>query len=265
MSSSVADQAFADLLSAVIERHAVASRLRATAELAERALADAMRVGDAVRRARRAGPSERPDEADRRALASLASGLDAATDSVLRAEPALALRRAAAAGASSLAARLALDLFVGLERPAHMPEHVFVGLRVRRRARSGETLVHPVALADEIAAAARDGLGPESGVAAEADEPLLPEPIALAPSFLACGAEVALRRPTTGIAESLLEDGASGDLVLFDARVEGPFSVVLARNADDEWWAASSFAYTDYRQQLAAALETRGLATAIES
>ena len=52
MTAPERDQEFADLLSAVIERHAVASRLQGTAGLAEEVLADAMRVGDAVRRAR---------------------------------------------------------------------------------------------------------------------------------------------------------------------------------------------------------------------
>lgn len=259
MSSSDGDRAFADLLSAVIERHAVASRLRATADLAERALADAMRVGDGVRRARRGGPSARPDDEDRRTLAGLAAELDAATDAVLRDHAALALRRAAAAGDGPLAARLALDLFVGLARPSVVPVRVYVGLRVRRRGPDGETLVHPEAMADEITRAAREGIGPESGVAAAVEEPLLPEPIALGPSFEGCGSEVALVRATAGLAGALLEDSASGDLVLFDARVGGPFSVALASDADDEWWAASSLGYVEYRRQLAAALAARGV------
>lgn len=257
--SSAADQTFADLLSAVIERHAVASRLQGTARLAEDALGAAMRIGDGVRRSRRSGPSARPDDDDCDSLARIATELEAATDAVLREDPALALRRAAAAGEAAAAARIALELFVGLERPAHPPERVFVGLRVRRRARSGETLVHPVALAEEIARCGADGLGPASGVAAAAEEPLLPEPIALAPSFASCGSEVALIRSTAGIAGALLEDGASGDLVLFAERLGGPFDVALALDADDEWWAASSLSYHEYREQLAAALDAHGV------
>lgn len=257
--SSVSDQTFADLLSAVIERHAVASRLQGTARLAEDALGAAMRIGDGVRRSRRGGPSARPDDDDCQALARIATDLEEATDAVLREGPALALRRFAAAGDAAAASRIALELFIGLERPVHPPERVFVGLRVRRRGRSGETLVHPAALAEEIVRCAAEGLGPASGVAAAAEEPLLPEPIALALSFGSCGSEVALTRSTVGIGGALLEDGASGDLVLFAERLGGPFTVALAGDADDEWWAASSLSYRAYREQLAAALDAHGV------
>jgi hypothetical protein len=257
--SSEDDQAFADLLSAVIERHAVASRLQGTEALAESALAAAMRVGDGVRRARRGGPSDRPNADDCAQLARLASELDEATDAVLRDAPAVALRRAAAAGDGASAAGMALGLFLGLERPQRPPERVYVGIRARRRSRTGETLVHPADLADEIVRSSAEGLGPESGVTAAAEEPLLPEPIALAPTFAASGSEVALVRSTAGIADALLEDAASGDLVLFVARLPGPFSVALARDADDEWWAASALSYADYRAQLAAELRARGV------
>jgi len=261
--SSEADQAFADLLSAVIERHAVASRLQGTEALAEDALAAAMRVGDGVRRARRGGPSDRPNDDDCAQLARLASRLDDATDAVLRDAPAIALRRAAAAGDGAAAAEMALGLFLGLERPVRLPERVYVGLRARRRARTGETLVHPEALADEIVRSSAAGLGPESGVTAAAEEPLLPEPIALSPTFETAASEIALVRGTAGIGDALLEDSASGDLVLFVACLPGPFSVALARDADDEWWAASTVSYADYRAQLAAALRARGVDVAL--
>lgn len=257
MPSPERDQEFADLLSAVIERHAVASRLQGTAALADEVLAAAMRVGDAVRRALRNEAEDRPNDADCDQLDGLAQRLEAATDALLAEPLAGELRQAAASGDIATAARLALALFAGLERPAAVPDVVYTGVSARRRSRSGETLVHPVALADEIAARLLDGIGPASGDAA--DEATLPEPIALTASFEGVGSEIALARRTSDIAAFLLEDGASGDVLVFSRRLAGPFSVALAAEADDEWWAASSFAWTDYRQQLAEALRAKSI------
>jgi hypothetical protein len=255
------DQEFADLLSAVIERHAVASRLQGTTALAEEVLAAAMRVGDAVRRALRDGIGDRPNEGDCDQLDALARRLESSTDAVLAEPLAGDLRRAAASGDICDAARLALGLFAGLERPAAIPSVVYSGVSARRRARSGETLVHPVALADEIAARIGDGVGPASGDAA--DEAALPEPIALTAAFDAVGSEIALVRDTSDLVDSLLEDGASGDLLIFGRRLAGPFSVALAAQAEDEWWTASSFAWADYRSQLAEALRQRDIGVEI--
>jgi hypothetical protein len=257
MTSKHRDREFADLLSAVMERHAVASRLRGVADLAEDTLAEAMRVGDAVRRALRRGGGDRPDEADCAGLARLARRLAEATDAVLAQPLADELRRASSAGDGVRAATLALELFAGLTRPAAIPGHVYSPIAPRRRSRSGEALVHPVALAGEIVARTRDGLAPASGE--EADRGVLPEPIAVAPSFAGADAEISLVRKTTDLGDAILEDGASGDLLVFCRRLHGPFAVALAAEADDEWWSASSFRWADYREQLTAALRQHGL------
>jgi hypothetical protein len=254
------DRAFAELLSGVIERHAVASRLKSTVALAEQTLTMALRVGDGVRRALRNGTADRPNEDDCRQLEDLATRLEAATDEALVARTAQALREAAAAGRTTEAAQLAAQLFAGLVRPAALPLFVYVGLTARRRARSGETLVHPAALAEEIAARNRDGLGPASGITPAEEGPVLPEPIALAASFDSSASEIALRRPTLELADGLLEDTASGDLLVFSARIAGPFTVLLAREADDEWWAASSTPYASYCAELVSALTRLGIA-----
>jgi hypothetical protein len=259
--SAERDQEFADLLSAVIERHAVASRLQGTAALADDVLSDAMRIGDGVRRALRSGTESRPSDGDCDALAELARRLEDATDAQLAEPIASALRHASGAGEMARAAALALDLFAGLARPTSVPERLYSSVTARRRARTGETLVHPAALADEIATRSREGLGPASGDGAA--EATLPEPIALSPSFAGCGSEIALVRASADLADALLEDTASGDLLVFSRRLAGPFSIALAPEADDEWWAASSFGYIDYRQQLADALRAHGFAVAI--
>jgi hypothetical protein len=118
-----------------------------------------------------------------------------------------------------------------------------------------------VALAEELVAQSRAGLGPASGDGA--DDATLPEPIALSPSLAGCGSEIALVRASSDLGEALLEDTASGDLLVFSRRLVGPFSVALAAEADDEWWAASSFGYADYRAQLAEALRAQGLVVEI--
>jgi hypothetical protein len=254
------DRAFAELLAAVIERHTVASRLRDTADLADASLSRALRVGDAVRRALRAGGSARPDDDDFRQLDDLATQLDAAIERTLAATCAVALRRAIAADRKDEAAGLALQLFAGLTPVATLPSHVYVGLGARRRSRDGETLVHPGVLAAEIAALQRDGIGPASGSSGACDEAVLPEPIALAPSFAACATEIALRRPAGDLGSALLEDTASADLLVFGRCVAGPFTTVLAPDADDEWWAAGTTSYASYCAQLSAELARRGIA-----
>lgn len=256
MRSAERDQEFAELLSAVIERHAVASRLQSTAALAEEVLAAAMRTGDGVRRALREG-ADRPSAHDCDALARLARRLEDATDALLAEPLAADLRRAVAAGEMVASAGLALDLFAALHRPLAVPSQLYAGLAARRRSRGGETLVHPAALAEEITTRSREGLGPASGD--DADHASLPEPIALAPTFDGCGSEIALVRASAGLEDALLEDSASGDLLVFTRRLPGPFSVALASDAEDEWWVASSFRYADYRQQLIAALTMKGV------
>ena len=257
MTTEHRDREFADLLSAVMERHAVGSRLQRVADLADHTLAEAMRIGDAVRRALRRGVGDRPDEADCANLDRLARQLEEATDAVLAEPLAEDLRRASAAGDGPRAATLALELFAGLARPAALPERVYAPIAARRRSRRGEALVHPVALADEIVARGRDGLAPASGD--EADRSVLPEPIALASGFAGAGSEIALVRGTADLGDALLEDGASGDLLVFCRRLQGRFAVALAAETDDEWWSASSFHWIDYRTQLEAALRERGL------
>jgi len=253
------DAPFADLLQQVVDRHAIASRLQRTTALAEEVLADAMRIGDGVRRALRRGLAGRPDENDCTALARLAHRLEDATDAALQEDAARALLAAAAAGRPVEAAELALTVFAGLVRPEAPPEHVYLARTVRRRARSGETLVHPETLAQEMADSGRDGVSPASGPPEAEADTVLPEPIALSPSFAGCGSEVALRRATADLRDALLEDSASGDLLLFTDRVAGPFTAAVAAQADDEWWAASAVGWTAYRAGLVEALARLGI------
>lgn len=267
MDDAERDRRFAELLGAVIERHAIASRLQATVDLAERTLGDALRIGDAVRRALRSDGGARPDADDCRRLEDLAAALETASDAALAAPEAIALRRAAAAEDPVGAARLALELFAGLTRPAAIPAAVYVPITARRRARTGETLVHPATLAGEIRRTCDDGLRPASGAAPDPSEeegPVLPEPIALAPSFAGSGSEIAFRRATSDLEDALLEDAASGDLVVFSDRIAGPFSIILAEEPEDEWWAAGTTAYASYRAELIELLTQLGIEARVD-
>jgi hypothetical protein len=258
MADAALDDAFTDLLQQVVDRHAVASRLQRTTRLADEVLATALRLGDGVRRALRAGERARPDQADCAQLTTLARRLEQATDAALSEDATRELRDAAARGRGEEAAELALTVFAGLTRPGALPPYVYLARTVRRRARSGETLVHPETLAREIAASSRDGVGPASGPA-RGDDGELPEPVALSPSFAGCGSEVALRLRTADLGPALLEDTASGDLLVFTDRVAGPFAVALAAEAEDEWWAASPLGWPSYRAGLVEALARLGV------
>ncbi|HEY8517187.1 MAG TPA: hypothetical protein VIS07_16890 [Candidatus Binatia bacterium] len=252
------DEAFADLLQQVIDRHAIANRLQRTAALADEILGEALRRGNGVRRALRDGDTSRPNEEDCDHLRSLASRLEDAIDAALRDGAASELRRAVADHEPRRAADLALEVFAGLVRPDELPPRVYVARAVRRRAREGEVLVHPEDLAKELAAFGETGIGPASGAPEDADSGL-PEPLALSPSFLGCGSEVALVRDTADLRGALLEDTASGDLLVFTERLDGPFGVAVAAEADDEWWAASALRWPSYRAGLLEALVTLGI------
>jgi hypothetical protein len=262
MDATERDHAFAELLSSVVEHHTVASRLAGTVQLAEDTLAQALRIGDAVRRARRDGAPGRPDEHDCQLLSDLVDRLDRATDDVLRTELARSLRDAISACDATRSAVLALELFAGLVRPAPTPPFLFAGLSARRRTRDGETLLHPGALAAQIAGQERAGLMPSSSAeVTPGDEPVLPEPIAFVASFAACAADLALRRPTAELATGVVEDTASADLLVFSARVAGPFTVLCATESDDEWWAAGTTSFAAYCAELTRALDQLGIRT----
>lgn len=258
------DQRFEDGLRRVVELHSSARRLRSIGDAADASLSTAQRVGEAVRRAIREGSTSRPDASDCLALEESSDRLSVELERALRAPAADALRRAAAASRGAEAATVALDLLNGLSRCPAESLAGYVPIQARRRARGGESLIHPRALADEITAILAAGLRPAATGAGDVrGATALPDPILLAPSFETCDAEVALRRPLRDLDGAVLRDQASGDLWIFVAVLPGPFAVTIAAQADDEWWAASSLRYSVYRDELRDALEHSGVAVEI--
>ena len=291
MPEGAEDRRFEELLEGLVGAHAGAARFRATEVEAERLLGDGLRIADAVRRAARRGEASRPDPADCAHLARIVERLNELANATRTGAPALALREAWRQGDLARTADLACELFGGLDRESSPPAHAYAALSLRRRMRgrsvsgggnagetaSAEALIHPEGLADEIARRIEAGLAAEPrgkvgalpasrGTASPAFQvagEALPEPLILAPALAGCESEVAIRIRTDAIAAPILRHRASGELWIFATRLGGPFEVAAARQADDEWWAASPLGYASYLTALAQALGRKRIALVV--
>jgi hypothetical protein len=244
---------FERAISRLVESYRSGAEMRASAAVAEAILAEGMRLGDDVRRRARGAGGTRPTPDDVAALEVMIGRLEQAV-AAARAQPEMAeLQRAIAAARGDRSAELAVGLFSDLERIAP-PEHAFFPLPVRRHSRDlGETLPEPEALVAEIRALLARGLSPPDAPGGA------PEPIVLAPSWDAAGSEVALRLRGGDIAPVVLRHEPSGDLWCFASVLPGPFTVCLARDAEDEWWAASPLPYPRYATAVAERLAAAGI------
>lgn len=241
-----------------------ASRFRHLASDCERAFADGLRVADGVRRAARQGHRDRPDASDCEALAVPVRRLQEMLRDLEGSASLGDFRRAIAGGEAARAAQLACEVFAGLKPADPPPEAGYRGLAVRERGRRGEGIIHHDALAARLAMEIEGGLSPALARTGDGERSLsiadLPEPIALSPSFDGCGSEVALRIGLERSDVPVLLQEQTGDLWIFRPRLAGPLSVVLAREADDEWWAASPVPYAAYATALEGALASRSIA-----
>lgn len=237
----------------LVELYRAGAELAECAGDAERIFEEARALGSRVRRRTRRGEARGADSADLEAVERLTDRL-AALVAAAQARPEMSeLRTALAEEAHQKSAALAVRLYVGLAREAP-PEHLFWRLAVRRRRRDlGESLPAPAAFAREV------GEIVACGLLAEGDASAAPEPIVLAPSWEACGAEAALRLPAATLGDTALHHLASGDWWCFRRRIDGPFSVCLARTADDEWWTASPLPYDRYAAEVEEALARAGI------
>jgi hypothetical protein len=252
MRRSSEESPFEAAIARLVARYRAAAEMRASAALAESVLADGMRLGDEVRRRARAAGGA-PTAADVAALEEMVARLDTAIAST-RAQPEmLALRSAIAGDARERSAALAAGLYADVELVAP-PDHVFSPVAVRRHRRDlGETLPEPEALAEEIRALL------SRGITAPAEATGSPEPIVLAPSWEAAAAEVALRLPGSDVGAKVLRHAPSGDLWCFAPQLRGGFAVCIAREAEDEWWAASPIPYPAYARRLEESLAAAGV------
>ncbi|HZR79784.1 MAG TPA: hypothetical protein VFD92_01720 [Candidatus Binatia bacterium] len=265
---------FAAAMRRLTDLHGTGILLFAAASVAERAFADALRVGDVVRRAVRQGRRDRPDASDSAAIEEAARRIEVAIADAERAPEVAELGRSVAAGEVVRSAELARCVFAGLE-PLAQPAAA-VGYRseaLRERRRGGETLPAPPDLATRLA---RRALAPVTGdwseIAAATGglpdtRPLdlaMPPPIVLSPSLAGCGSEVALRVPLPSAA-AVLRHADSGDLWVLAASLPAPGAVALLAQADDEWWAASPVPWERYSAELTSALREAGVAVTVET
>ena len=244
------------------ELYEAASRFRRLASDAERAFSDGLRVGDGVRRAVRQRQAERPNEADCEAIEVAAGRLRDLSRELSTGDDLAELSNALARGDADRAGRLACAMFAGLAAAEPRPEAGFRAVSVRERSRRGEGIVHHAHLATRLAGEIERGLAAVP-MCADPDERSIaiaaPEPIALSPSFEGAGSEIALRVDLRSCDAPVLWQHQTGDLWIFADRLGGPFSVAIAAEADDEWWAASPLPYPSYADALAQALAERSI------
>jgi hypothetical protein len=263
------EERFSAALRDLTELHDEVARFRALRHTSERAFADALRVGDMVRRAVRQGRPDRPALEDVTALEALVDRLRGAF-LALRDDADLAgLERCLAAGDLEAAADRACRLFAALERATPAPPLAYSALPLRSRRRDMESLLAPEEVAERAARRIAAGLVPtarEAREVADADTrtglPAVPEPLVLSPSLAASGGEIAIGVALQGL--PILQHLESGNLWVFCPRLAGPFSIVAARQPEDEWWAASPLPYGDFLARLRTALGERSLELVVE-
>jgi hypothetical protein len=253
------DARFTDSLRELSELHAETGRFRAQEDAADACFAEALRLGDEVRRAVRRSEGERPSAADLEQLAELVGRLRRLNDEATRAPAVRALVRAYGAGDAAQVAALACRALVGVELAQGIRGPVFLPIGLRRRAPRGESVLHPQTAAVEIERLFDRGLAPQPDESVARDDSALPEPLRFARRFSDCGSEVAIEVDVARLDAPLLEHEPSGDLWSFTARVDTPRVVAVAAAADDEWWAASPVPYPAYVTGLREALAARAI------
>lgn len=148
-------------------------------------------------------------------------------------------------------------VFAGL-RPVATPPRLFRGFSVssgRRRPGTSPFLTARAA-ADKIAALRREGIRVEDGGdwwdAELAHLMLFDDPAATDNPVALC-----FRAEQLGVPVFCVD----GDPAyrIYSRELHAPFSVVLEREAEDEWWQASEEPYAAFRDALAAELRTRGI------
>lgn len=256
MIEALPEAPFETAVARLVERYREGAELAESARESEAILAIGMRLGDEVRRRSRGrapGSSVGPTPEEVAAVEDLATRLEEIVTAARTAPAVDALRSAIAAGDDAGVASLASRVFVGLVAEP-TPPHLYRPVAIRRRVRgAGETLPEPDALVAELAAIR------EEGISAPVERTGVPEPIVLAPTWDAAGAELTLRIRGADLGALLLHHQPSGDRWLFTPRLAGRFDVCLAREAEDEWWAASPIPYPMYADRVAELLAVRGM------
>lgn len=138
-------------------------------------------------------------------------------------------------------------------RPLYFPMAITAG----RRRPGASPFLHPKAAAEQIIATAATGIRPqaEPGPWWESELPTIV--CAADPAALATTVALVCATPPSELSVFALEQEST--LRILTPLVGGPFSVVLASEAEDEWWEAYEDDYALFRQRLQTALEEHGL------
>jgi len=135
--------------------------------------------------------------------------------------------------------------------------HFPVPITTGRRRPGSSPFLHPKAAADQITALADSGIEPEAAHGAWWESEIRPLVCASDPTLL--GTTVALRPHGADRQRSIFAIEQEPTLRIFTSTVRGPFTVVLAAAAEDEWWEAYEDDYLVFRDRLRQELELRGM------
>lgn len=155
-------------------------------------------------------------------------------------------------------ARLIPQIFAGI-RVIEPPEQLYFGISaaIRRRGPGTSPFLSTEACADKIASTVREGLAPrpEVGDWWDTDLPAL----SCVDATNALDTPFAVRLDGRALPTTLF--GSDNDLGyrLYTPHLTGNFGVVIAREADDEWWQAFEQPYREFREELCAHLVTRAV------
>ena len=145
-------------------------------------------------------------------------------------------------------------------RPVAAPGALYfpIALASGRRRPGASPFPPPEEVATRIARRCNDGLVPDTTGTEWWERELVPLVCAASPH--AFDTPVALRLDTAHCPVTVFGVDASNDLQIFTLRLQVPLTVVLAPEADDEWWEAQPVAYAVYRTVLGNALRAHGTA-----
>lgn len=159
---------------------------------------------------------------------------------------------------------------------AEVIPRVFAGLRVvqpapslyfpvspssGRRRPGSSPFLSPADCADKIVQLCADGIGPDAE-AADWWERELPS-IACTDAPAGLETPVALCLAAADVRVTVFAETEAATLRVFTARLRAPLSIVLAREATDEWWEAYQDSYRVFRDALQQELAARGQVAAL--
>jgi len=245
----------------VVARSFTALRERAEAEL----LPQVLHLGQRLRAlVRHGGPTPADIDAASREILSQRAQWRAALDGVRSAPVYESALRAFAADDQTILAEVIPKIFTDLAlREMRSPLYFSFSATSGRRRPGHSPFLSAGECADRLLATQRDGMVPEAGDGEWWERDLPSLECTDAPGGLESPIGFRLDGATAGVAVF----GAPGEPLyrIYTPRLSGPFTVILAADATDEWWEAYDESYHTFRDALVEALATRGVAAEVLS